>query len=94
MLGKKSKTYAWWENFTNDKFPESDWKESFCVSRKSMYELCTKLHRYLQKKQNRLRSPMSVEVQVAFSISVKGAIGKLQTLLLFLEQQFLKLQHF
>ena len=54
------------ENFSNSKVPESDWKGDFRVSRKSIYELYTKLHLYLQKKQSRLRSPMSVEVQVAY----------------------------
>ena len=79
---KKGKTEAWWENFSNSKVLESDWKADFSVSKKSFCELCTKLHPYLQKKQNRLRIPMSIEVQVqvqvAYYISVESAIGKLQ----------------
>ena len=76
------------ENFSNSKVPESDWKGDFRVSRKSIYELCAKLHPYLQKKQNRLRSPMSVEIEVVYYITVEGPIGKLQMLLVFLEHQF------
>ena len=76
------------ENFSNSKVPESDWKGNFCVSRKSIYELCTKLQPYLQKKQNHLRSPMSVEVQVGYYITVEGPIGKLQMLLVFLGHHF------
>ena len=55
------------ENFSNSKVPESDWKGDFRVSRKSIYELYTKLHLYLQKKwRMSIRSPMSVEVQVVY----------------------------
>ena len=38
-LVKKDKTEAWRENFSNSKVPESDWKEDFCASMKSFYEL-------------------------------------------------------
>ena len=79
---------ARWENFSNSKVPESNWNGDFRVSRKNFNELCTKLHPYLQKKQNLLRRPMSVEIQVAYYISVERAIGKLQIVLVFLEHQF------
>ena len=74
--------------FQQCKVTESDWKGDFRVFRKSLYDLCTKLHPYLQKQQNRLRGPISVEVQVAYYISVEGAVGKLQMLLIFLMHQF------
>ena len=48
------------------KVHESDWNGDFHVSRKNFNELCTKLHPYLQKKQNLLRRQISVEVQVAY----------------------------
>ena len=50
---EKSKTNEWWENFINNEVPESDWKGNFRVSRKSLYELCSELHPYLLKKQNK-----------------------------------------
>ena len=37
-----------------------------------------------RKKQNRLRSQMSVEIEVAYYITVEGPIGKIQMLLVFL----------
>ena len=81
ILGKKR------ENFSDSIVPESDRNCDFRVPKKAFYELCTKLHPYLQKKKNRLRRPMSVEVQVVYYISVKYAVGKLQMLLVFLEHQ-------
>ena len=65
IFGKKGRTNAWWENFSNNKVPESDWKYNICMSGKSFYALCTKLRPCLQKKQTRLRSPNLVEDQVA-----------------------------
>ena len=65
MIWVNCKTDAWWENFSNSKVPESDWVDDFCVSRKSFYELCKKLHPDSQKEQNRLRTPTSVEDQLA-----------------------------
>lgn len=64
MIQVNCKTDAWWENVSNSKVPESDWEDDFCVS-KSFYELCNKLHPDSQKKQNRLRTPTSVEDQLA-----------------------------
>ena len=79
---------ARWENFSNSKVPESNWNGDFRVSRNAFDELCTKLHPYFQRKQNLLRSPMLVEIQVAHYINIEGATGKLQIVLLFLQHQF------
>ena len=43
---------------------------------------------HICRRQNLLRRPMSVEIQVAYYIGVEGAIGKLQIVLVFLEHQF------
>ena len=49
-----------------EQISESDWKGNFRVSMKSFYELLMyKITPMFQKKQNCLRSPMSVKVSVA-----------------------------
>ena len=59
---KKGKTEARLENFSNSKVPESDWKDDFRVFMKSFYELLMyEIASYMQKKQNRLRSSMSIK---------------------------------
>ena len=76
-----SRANAWWKNFSNNKVPESVWKDNFCMSGKSFYKLCTKLLPYFQKKQTRLGSPKSVEVQVAsflYHISDEWVLRKLR----------------
>ena len=62
MLNRTGKTDASWENFSNNKVSEFNWNGNFRVSRKSFFELCTKLHPHLHNKQNRLRNPMPVEI--------------------------------
>ena len=70
------------------KFQNLIWKAiSLCPEKAFTNFICTKLHPYLQKKHNHLKNPMSVKVQTYF-ISVECAIGKLQILLVFLEDQF------
>ena len=53
------------EKIVNNKVPESEWEENFCVLSSSLKELCNKLKLYLQKKSTRMRAPISVETQVA-----------------------------
>ena len=61
-------------------------KTIFVCSEKAFTSyVATYLHAYLQKKQYRLKIPMSVEVQVGYYINVEGTIGILQILLVFLE---------
>ena len=63
---EKGKANTKWENFSDRNFPESDSKGYFvCPGNVFTSYLFTKLHRYLQKKQIRLRSSMSVEVPMA-----------------------------
>ena len=62
---KKGRTNEWWENFITNKVPKSEWKDNFRMSGKPFYELCYMSRQYLEKKRTRLRTPISVEAQVA-----------------------------
>ena len=76
---KKGRTNAGRENFITNKVPESEWKDKFWMSRKSFYELCDMLRPCLEKKRTRLRTRLSVEVQVCsflYYISDKGLYRK------------------
>ena len=61
---KKGRTNAWWENVITNKVPESEWTDHFRMSQKSFYEFCDMLRPHLEKKRTRLRTPISVAVQV------------------------------
>ena len=76
------------ENFSN-KVSESDWKGDFHVSReKHLRVIYQVVSVFAEETESSIRSPMSVEIQVAYYITVEGPIGKLQILLVFLEHQF------
>ena len=76
------------ENFSN-KVSESDWKGNFHVSReKHLQVIYQVVSVFAEETESSIRSPMSVEIQVAYYITIEGPIGKLQMLLVFLEHQF------
>ena len=76
----------------NANVPESEWKDSFQMSEKSFYELWDKFRPNLEKKRTRLRTPISVEMQVgSFLYYISDVIEKPQTFLEYLEHPFLEL---
>ena len=62
---KSGRTNTWWKTFLGGSVPKSEWKDNLRMSKESFQQLCKMLYPYLVKQNTNLRSPVSVETQVA-----------------------------
>ena len=55
-----------------------EWKENFRMSKQSFDKLCSELHPYIEKRETNMRSPVSVEKQVALTLYYLSDEGRLR----------------
>ena len=65
---RPGRTSAWWDNFVNGIVVEEEWKENFRMSKSTFTKLCDDLSPLIQRKQTSMRTPVSVEKQVAVTL--------------------------
>ena len=61
-------TSPWWENFVNNIVVAEEWCENFRMSRENFMKLYDKVRPFLPKQSTNMRSPVSVEKQVAVTL--------------------------
>ena len=62
---RPGRTSLWWENFENNIVVAEDWRENFRMSKENFMKLCDKVRPFLLKQSTNMRSPISVEKEVA-----------------------------
>ena len=65
---RPGRTSAWWRNFERDVVLPEEWRENFRMSKDSFMMLCNQLRPLLEKQTTSMRSPISVEKQVAVTL--------------------------
>ena len=75
---RPGRTSAWWDNFVSDVVVEEEWRENFRMSKQNFYKLCDELRPHIQKKTTNMRSPVSVEKQVAVTLYYLSDEGRLR----------------
>ena len=76
---RPGRTAAWWDNFLNDRVLEEEWRENFRLSRANFFKLSYLLKPYVERQVTHMRSPISVETQLAvtlYYLSDKGRLRK------------------
>ena len=68
MGERPGRTSLWWENFVNNIVVAEEWRESFRMSKENFMKLCDKVRPFLLKQSTNMRSPISVEKQVAVTL--------------------------
>lgn len=69
---------GWWDNFLSSRVVEEEWKENCRMSRSSFYELCALLRPFIEHQTTHMRSPVSVETQVAVVLYYLSDEGRLR----------------
>ena len=62
----------------SDTVVAEEWKENFRMSKLSFYKLCDELRPYIEKQITTMRSPVSVEKQVALTLYYLSDEGQLR----------------
>ena len=75
---RPGRTSTWWDNFLNGSMLEEEWRENFRMSRVSFFELCSLLGSYIERQATHMRSPISVETQVAVVLYYLSDEGRLR----------------
>ncbi len=75
---RPGRTSAWWDNFLNGSMLEEEWRENFRMSRKSFFELSTELRPYIERETTHMRTPISVETQVAILLYYLADEGRMR----------------
>ena len=65
---RPGRTSLWWENFVNNIVVAEEWRENFRMSKENFMKLCDKVRPFLLKQSTNMRSPISVEKQVAVTL--------------------------
>ena len=65
---RPGRTSLWWENFVNNIVVAEEWRENFRMSKENFMKLCDKVRPFLLKQSTNMRSPTSVEKQVAVTL--------------------------
>ena len=75
---RPGRTSAWWDNFVSDVVVAEEWKENFRMSQQNFYKLCDELRPHIQKQVTNMRSPVTVEKQVALTLYYLSDEGRLR----------------
>ena len=75
---RPGRTSCWWDNFLSARVVEEEWKENLRLSRSSFYELCALLGPFIERQTTHMRSPVSVETQVAVVLYYLSDEGRLR----------------
>ena len=73
---RTGRTSAWWNNFQQDTVVLEEWRENFRMSKESFNELYSLLWPFIEKKVTKMRVPISVETQVAVTLSYLSDEGR------------------
>ena len=65
---RPGRTLLWWENFVNNIVVAEEWRENFQMSKENFMKLFDKVRPFLLKQSTNMRSPISVEKQVAVTL--------------------------
>ena len=65
---RPGRTSLWWENFLNNIVVAEEWRENFRLSKENFMKLCDKVRPFLLKQSTNMRSPISVEKQLAVTL--------------------------
>ena len=75
---RPGRTSAWWDNFVSGVVVAEEWKENFRMSKPTFDKLCGELKPLLEKQATCMRSPVSVEKQVAIALYYLADEGHLR----------------
>ena len=75
---RPGRTSAWWDNFVNGIVVEEEWKENFRMSKRTFNKLCAELQPYIKRQETNMRSPVSVQKQVALTLYYLSDEGRLR----------------
>ena len=75
---RPGRTSAWWDNFVSGVVVAEEWKENFRMSKPTFDKLCGELKPLLKKQATCMRSPVSVEKQVAIALYYLADEGHLR----------------
>lgn len=75
---RPGRTTAWWDNFVTGVVVDEEWKENFRMTKQSFYKLCDELRLYIERQATVMRTPVSVEKQVAITLYYLSDEGRLR----------------
>lgn len=75
---RPGRTSTWWDNFVCGIVVEEEWKENFRMSKPTFDKLCHDLCPLIERKETIMRSPVSVEKQVALTLYYLSDEGRLR----------------
>ena len=75
---RPGRTHAWWAGFLNQIVVSEEWRESFRMSRDSLYKLTEELRPYIEGKDTVMRSAIDPVKQVAITLYYLSDEGRLR----------------
>ena len=75
---RPGRTSAWSDNFLNGVMLEEEWKENFRMSQVGFFKLCDLLRPYIEHQVTIMRTPVSVETQIAVTLYYLSDEGRLR----------------
>lgn len=75
---RPGRTADWWQSFVHNTVLPEEWKENFRLQKHNFERLCAELKPFIEKKQTNIRSPISVECQVAATLYYLSDEGRLR----------------
>ena len=65
---RPGRTSQWWDNFANGFVFDEEWRENFRISKPGFTKLCNLLKPLIERKVTNMRTPISVEKQLAITL--------------------------
>ena len=75
---RPGRSSLWWDNFLSGIVIDAEWKENFRMSKNSFQHLCNELRTYIGRQETVMRSPVSVEKQVAVTLYYLSDEGRMR----------------
>ena len=75
---RPGRTADWWQSFVQNRVLPEEWKENFRLQKHNFERLCAELKPFIEKELTNMRSPISVECQVAATLYYLSDEGRLR----------------